>query len=59
MTDDETTDAVELPTLLCKCMRDQCMNTHWADLTDAQKRALGHKFSKQDKTWPPRGMETK
>lgn len=58
--------------LLCRCMNlgGQCPNTHWADLTDEQKKTLlgnppnavsihEEERSEEDKSWPPNTMETK
>jgi hypothetical protein len=53
-------------TLLCKCMGLGCRNKHWADLSDEEKQALNPSIfaeeqaeEKEDKSWPPKTIETK
>lgn len=59
--------------MLCRCMRIECKNTHWADLSPAEQAALEASWKQpvdrtsiheeerpeEDKSWPPNSMETK
>lgn len=53
--------------LLCKCMNSDCENTHWSDLSPEDKaKIMGGRedtaersADKEDKSWPPKTMETK
>jgi hypothetical protein len=55
-------------TLLCKCMRVDCPHPHYSDLSgwpdddyEEEVDACGADDvdQKEDKTWPPKSMETK